>query len=133
MSFSILIVYIPIPLYGDGLNSRDLLNVRDPCRAINLVIESGVILQVYNIGGGSELSNIELAKLLLDEFGLDDSFITHVNDRKGHDRRYSVSYKKIADECGFKPEHNFEESLNETIDWYRSNEAWWRPLKSRSL
>lgn len=133
LAISNLIDNIPIPIYGDGLNSRDWLDVRDHCRAINLIIENGITGQVYNIGGGRELSNIEMAKLLLAEFGLDDSCINFVDDRKGHDRRYSVSYKKVTEECGFKPEHNFEESLKETIDWYRSNEAWWRPLKSQSL
>lgn len=133
LAISNLIDNIPIPIYGDGLNSRDWLDVRDHCRAINLVIKNGIVGQVYNIGGGRELSNIEMVKLLLNEFDLDDTYISFVDDRKGHDRRYSVNYEKIKEECGFKTEHNFEESLKETVDWYRSNEAWWRPLKSQSL
>jgi dTDP-glucose 4,6-dehydratase len=132
LAISHLIDNIPIPIYGDGLNSRDWLDVRDHCRAINLIIENGIVGEVYNIGGGRELSNIEMVKLLLNEFGLDDTYINFVDDRKGHDRRYSVNYEKIQKVCGFKTEHNFEESLKETVDWYRSNEAWWRPLKSQS-
>lgn len=122
----------PIPIYGDGLNSRDWLDVRDHCQAINLILENGKSGEIYNIGGGRELSNIELAGLLLKEFGLDESFIKFVDDRKGHDRRYSVSYDKLTRTCGYKPKHVFEESLRETVDWYRANEAWWRPLKAKS-
>jgi dTDP-glucose 4,6-dehydratase len=132
LAISNLIDSKPIPIYGDGLNSRDWLDVRDHCRAIDLIIENGSVGNVYNIGGGRELSNIEMARLLLDEFGLDDSFINFVEDRKGHDRRYSVSFDKVNKECGYQPKYKFEESLKETIDWYRSNEAWWRPLKSQS-
>ncbi len=122
----------PVPIYGDGLNSRDWLDVRDHCAAITLVIENGKAGEVYNIGGGKELSNIEIAKMLIYEFGLDDSFIEYVEDRKGHDRRYSVSCDKLAIECGYQPKHVFEGSLKETVEWYRANEAWWRPLKTKS-
>lgn len=121
-----------IPIYGDGLNSRDWLDVRDHCQAINLVIDNGKAGEVYNIGGGRELSNIEMAKLLVEEFGLDETFIEYVEDRQGHDRRYSVSFQKLESACGYQPKHVFEESLKETVEWYRSNEAWWRPLKPRS-
>jgi dTDP-glucose 4,6-dehydratase len=120
-----------IPIYGDGKNSRDWLNVRDHCRALNLILEYGNVGNVYNIGGGKELSNLELANLLLTEFGLDESYIDFVEDRKGHDRRYSVSFEKAQTECRYEPKFQFENSLKETIDWYRSNENWWRPLKSR--
>lgn len=132
LAISNLIDAKPIPIYGDGLNSRDWLDVRDHCGAISLILEGGKTGEVYNIGGGRELSNIEMARLLLDEFGLDDSFIEYVEDRKGHDRRYSVSYKKLESECGYQPKYLFEESLRETIEWYRTNEAWWRPLRSKS-
>jgi dTDP-glucose 4,6-dehydratase len=120
-----------IPIYGDGKNSRDWLDVRDHCRALNLILEYGNVGNVYNIGGGKELSNLELANLLLTEFGLDESYIDFVEDRKGHDRRYSVSFEKAQTECRYEPKFQFENSLKETIDWYRSNENWWRPLKSR--
>jgi dTDP-glucose 4,6-dehydratase len=106
--------------------------VRDHCRAISLILEGGEAGEVYNIGGGRELSNIELALLLLDEFKLDDSFIEYVADRKGHDRRYSVSFDKLARACGYQPKYVFEEALKETVEWYRANEAWWRPLRSQS-
>jgi dTDP-glucose 4,6-dehydratase len=121
-----------IPIYGDGLNSRDWLDVRDHCGAINLLIDGGKDGEIYNIGGGRELSNIELVKFLLDEFGVDETFIEFVEDRKGHDRRYSVSFEKLANACGYRPKHVFEESLKETVEWYRVNQAWWRPLKYKS-
>lgn len=129
LAISNLIDAKPIPIYGDGLNSRDWLDVRDHCQAINLIIEKGLVGQVYNIGGGRELSNIEMAGLLLSEFGFNDSYIKFVEDRKGHDRRYSVSFDKVTRDCGYQPKHRFEDSLKETIDWYRANESWWRPLK----
>ena len=122
----------PIPIYGDGLNSRDWLDVRDHCRAINLVEEKGLPGEVYNIGGGRELSNIELVKQLLENFQLDESFINFVEDRKGHDRRYSVSFEKIKAQCGYEPIHNFEDSLRDTISWYKDNPQWWKPLKDRA-
>jgi dTDP-glucose 4,6-dehydratase len=121
----------PIPIYGDGINSRDWLNVIDHCRAIDLVIENGKPGNVYNIGGGKELSNIRLAKILLNIFGRDNSYIDFVPDRKGHDRRYSVSFEKIRQECGYQPIFQFEESLVATVQWYQDNEDWWRPLKAR--
>jgi dTDP-glucose 4,6-dehydratase len=121
-----------IPIYGDGLNSRDWLDVRDHCGAINLLIDGGKDGEIYNIGGGRELSNIELVKFLLDEFGVDETLIEFVEDRKGHDRRYSVSFEKLANACGYRPKHVFEESLKETVEWYRVNQAWWRPLKYKS-
>lgn len=125
-----LISGIPIPIYGDGANSRDWLDVRDHCHAIDLVVDHGRPGETYNIGGGAELSNLELALKLLAIFGLDDDYIRFVADRKGHDKRYSVSYQKIANECGYRPRHNFENSLEETVHWYKSNEDWWRPLKT---
>lgn len=121
-----------IPIYGDGLNSRDWLDVRDHCRAINLVEEKGLPGEVYNIGGGRELSNLELANRLLEHFERDSSHIDFVTDRKGHDRRYSVSFEKIHNQCGYTPIHNFEESLVETINWYKENAEWWKPLKERA-
>lgn len=120
-----------IPIYGDGLNSRDWLDVRDHCEALISVIENGKSGEIYNIGGGKELSNTEIVKLLIQEFGLDDSYIEFVDDRKGHDRRYSVSCNKLVSECGYQPKFVFEESLKETVEWYRAHEAWWRPLKSK--
>jgi hypothetical protein len=118
-----------IPVYGDGLNSRDWLHVLDHCDALNCIIEKGIPGEIYNIGGGAELSNLDLAKLLVSSFGKNDSYINFVPDRKGHDFRYSVNYEKIAINCGYKPSRIFQESINETIAWYKKNESWWRPLK----
>jgi len=121
---------LPIPVYGSGLNSRDWLHVADHCRAINLILEKGTIGEIYNIGGGTEMSNIDVAKLLCKQLNKNDTFIQFVEDRKGHDFRYSVDYKKISSECGYAPTKNFHESIQETIDWYRKNKAWWSPLKN---
>jgi len=118
-----------IPVYGDGLNSRDWLHVLDHCDALNCIIEKGIPGEIYNIGGGTELNNLDLAKLLLSSLGKNDAYINFVPDRKGHDFRYSVNYEKIAINCGYKPSRIFQESINETIEWYRKNESWWRPLK----
>lgn len=119
-----------VPLYGDGMNIRDWLHVDDHCRGIDLVINGGRAGEIYNIGGGTELTNRELTTALLDAFGVGDERINWVEDRKGHDRRYSVDWSKINRELGYSPAHSLRESLPSLIDWYRSNEAWWRPLKS---
>ena len=119
-----------VPLYGDGGNVRDWLHVDDHCRGIQLVAEGGRPGEVYNIGGGTELSNAELTHLLLDAVGADASRIEHVPDRKGHDRRYSVDWRKIADELGYAPRTPFTEGLAATVAWYADNRAWWEPLKA---
>jgi dTDP-glucose 4,6-dehydratase len=121
-----------VPLYGDGGNVRDWLHVDDHCRGIQLVAEGGRPGEVYNIGGGTELSNAELTHLLLDAVGADASCIEHVPDRKGHDRRYSVDWRKIADELGYAPRTPFAEGLAATVAWYADNRAWWEPLKAGS-
>lgn len=120
-----------VPLYGDGLNVRDWLHVDDHCRGINLVLEQGRPGEVYNIGGGTELTNRELTTILLDAFGVGDERVDWVEDRKGHDRRYSVDWTKIHHELGYSPSHSLTGSLTGIIEWYRENETWWRPLKSR--
>ncbi|MBZ6296051.1 dTDP-glucose 4,6-dehydratase [Streptomyces olivaceus] len=122
-----------IPLYGDGGNVRDWLHVDDHVRGIELVRTGGRAGEVYNIGGGTELSNKELAELLLAACGADwDSSIVHVEDRKGHDRRYSVDCSKIRDELGYAPRVDFREGLAETVQWYRDHRDWWEPLKERA-
>jgi dTDP-glucose 4,6-dehydratase len=119
-----------VPLYGDGLNIRDWLHVDDHCRGIQLVVEGGRAGEVYNIGGGVEMTNRELTERLLDATGRDwDGFVTYVEDRKGHDRRYSLSDEKIRAELGYAPQIDFVDGLAETVQWYRDNEPWWRPLK----
>jgi dTDP-glucose 4,6-dehydratase len=121
-----------VPLYGDGRNIRDWLHVDDHCRGIALVLQSGGAGEIYNIGGGTELSNSELTHLLLDAVGKDDSYIERVPDRKGHDRRYSVDIAKISQELGYAPQVDFTEGLEEVVRWYRDNRSWWEPLKERA-
>ena len=118
-----------VPLYGDGLNVRDWLHVDDHCRGIDAVINGGRAGEIYNIGGGTELSNRELTGLLLAEFGFDDTMINPVEDRLGHDRRYSVNWTKINQELGYSPQFTLSNSLTSVVDWYRENSDWWKPLK----
>jgi dTDP-glucose 4,6-dehydratase len=121
-----------LSLYGDGANVRDWLHVDDHCRAIHLVLHGGRPGEVYNIGGGTELSSKELTGMLLDACGADWSSVDHVEDRKGHDLRYSLDFAKIRRELGYQPQVGFESGLADTIRWYADNEAWWRPLKERA-
>jgi len=123
---------LDVPLYGDGLNVRDWLHVDDHCRGIHLVLNGGRAGEVYNIGGGTELSNKELTGLLLEACGADWSKVRHVEDRKGHDRRYSVDISKIGAELGYQPAVSFDSGLAQTVKWYRDNRAWWEPLKARA-
>jgi dTDP-glucose 4,6-dehydratase len=122
---------LPVPLYGDGLNVRDWLHVDDHCRAIQLVLEGGRAGEIYNIGGGVELTNRELTNRLLAACGRDESSVSYVEDRKGHDRRYCLDDAKIRAELGYAPRVSFDAGLAETIAWYRDNETWWRPLKEK--
>jgi dTDP-glucose 4,6-dehydratase len=121
-----------VPLYGDGLNVRDWLHVDDHCRGIQLVAEGGRPGEVYNIGGGTELTNADLTRRLVAAVGADESMIEHVADRKGHDRRYSVDWSKIATELGYAPRTSFDEGLAATVAWYTEHRAWWEPLKAGS-
>ena len=121
-----------VPLYGDGLNVRDWLHVDDHCRGVLLVLESGRAGEIYNIGGGTELTNRDLTDRLLALCGRDASMVEPVTDRLGHDRRYSVDWSKIKDELGYEPQVGFDEGLAATVQWYRDNEEWWRPLKERA-
>jgi dTDP-glucose 4,6-dehydratase len=120
-----------VPLYGEGLNVRDWLHVEDHCQGIELVRTKGRAGEVYNIGGGTELSNKELTGLLLEACGADWDRVERVEDRKGHDLRYSVDWSKIHDELGYTPKHDFTTGLADTVAWYRDNRAWWEPLKAR--
>ena len=120
-----------VPVYGTGMNVRDWLHVDDHCRGIHAALMNGRSGEVYNIGGGRELTNIEITSLILEAMGADESSIEYVEDRKGHDLRYSVDWTKINRELGYEPQVKFEDGLKETIDWYRENEAWWKPLKNR--
>ena len=118
-----------VPLYGDGGNVRDWIHVEDHNRAAHLVLEHGTVGEVYNIGAHRERTNRELTYLLLELTGRDESYIQPVEDRLGHDRRYSVNIDKVT-ALGWKLEKPFEDSLGETVDWYRNNRAWWEPLKA---
>ena len=126
-----LIDNLNVPVYGSGINVRDWLHVDDHCFGIYLALTKGRAGEIYNIGGGTELSNIELTKKILSLMGRDESSIDYVDDRKGHDLRYSVDILKISKELGYSPKVDWEAGLKETIDWYLENEAWWRPLKSK--
>ncbi|NOZ03916.1 MAG: dTDP-glucose 4,6-dehydratase [FCB group bacterium] len=119
----------PLPLYGDGKNVRDWLYVEDHCRAIQFVIEKGAVGEVYNIGGGNELMNVEITRTILEHLGKPESLIRYVDDRLGHDRRYSLNCEKL-NKLGWRPVHVFEQAIKDTIDWYREHEDWWRPLKT---
>jgi dTDP-glucose 4,6-dehydratase len=120
---------VKVPLYGDGLNVRDWLHVDDHCRGIDLVLNNGRPGEIYNIGGGTELTNKELTELILERMGRGPDMIAPVEDRKGHDRRYSVDWSKIRDELGYSPKESLHGSISDIIHWYQSNESWWRPLK----
>jgi dTDP-glucose 4,6-dehydratase len=120
-----------VPLYGDGMNVRDWLHVDDHCRGIALVVAKGAPGESYNIGGGLELNNRELTERVLEAMGADWDSVQPVEDRKGHDRRYSVNDGKLR-ALGYAPQHTFEDGLAETVAWYRDNEAWWRPLKAKA-
>ena len=120
-----------VPLYGTGENVRDWLHVDDNCRGIYKALMNGKSGEVYNIGGGRELTNNEITRIILKSMGASESSIEYVEDRKGHDLRYSVDWTKINRELGYEPQVKFEDGLHETINWYRENEAWWKPLKSR--
>ena len=120
-----------VPLYGDGMNVRDWLHVDDHCRGIAIVMAKGKAGESYNIGGGLELNNRELTERVLAAMGADWSSVQPVDDRKGHDRRYSVDDSKVR-ALGYAPQHSFDEGLTETVAWYQANEAWWRPLKAKA-
>jgi len=120
-----------VPVYGTGRNVRDWLHVDDHCRGIYSALVNGRSGEVYNIGGGRELTNNEIAALILEGMGADESSIEYVEDRKGHDHRYSVDWTKINRDLGYEPQIKFEDGLKETIQWYRNSEAWWKPLKNR--
>lgn len=121
-----------VPLYGEGLNIRDWLHVDDHCRGIALVITGGRPGEIYNIGGGTELTNKELTEKLLAATGATWDSVEHVADRLGHDLRYSVDHGKIHAELGYVPQITLDQGLAEVVQWYRDNRAWWEPLKARA-
>ena len=120
---------VPLPLYGDGLQMRDYQYVEDHCEGIDAVLQHGQIGEVYNVGTGSELRNLEMTHLVLDTLGKPSSLIQPVTDRPGHDRRYSLDVSKLK-ALGWQPRHSCAEAVVKTVRWYQANEWWWRKIKS---
>jgi dTDP-glucose 4,6-dehydratase len=118
----------PLPVYGDGRQVRDWLFVEDHCAGIEVVLREGEAGEIYNVGGGDERENIEVIERIVELTGADRSLIRHVEDRPGHDRRYSLDTAKLGG-LGWAPQKPFEDGLRETVDWYRRNRAWWEPIK----
>jgi dTDP-glucose 4,6-dehydratase len=119
----------PLPLYGDGRQTRDWLHAEDHCAAVELVLREGRPGEIYNVGGGEEVENRELTARILELTGADESLVRHVEDRPGHDRRYSLDATKLR-ELGWSPSRALADGLPETVEWYRENRAWWEPIKS---
>ncbi len=119
---------LKVPIYGTGKNVRDWIYVLDHCEAVDLVMREGEKGEIYNISSGEEKTNLEVVKTILNLMGKDESLIEFVEDRPGHDLRYSLDSTKIREELGWKPEHSFEEGIRETVEWYLKNEWWWKPL-----
>ena len=120
----------PLPVYGEGLNVRDWLYVKDHCKAIDLIIHKSRDGEVYNVGGHNEMRNIDIVKLICKELGKPESLITHVADRKGHDMRYAIDPAKIHNELGWLPETTFSDGIRMTIQWYLDNREWWEEIIS---
>jgi dTDP-glucose 4,6-dehydratase len=118
----------PVPLYGDGRNERDWLHVDDHNSAIHLLVDEGRSGEIYNVGANAQLTNLDLTHRILAALGQDESMIEHVTDRLGHDLRYAVDSSKLRS-LGWQPEHDFDERLGDTVQWYRDREDWWKPLK----
>jgi len=116
-----------VPLYGTGLNIRDWIYVLDNCAGIDIVLRKGEVGEIYNIGGGNEKTNLEIARIILKELGKDESWIEYVKDRPGHDFRYALDTGKIR-KLGWKPKYTFEKAIKETITWYKENQEWWKKL-----
>jgi dTDP-glucose 4,6-dehydratase len=119
-----------VPLYGDGLNVRDWIHVLDNCAGVDTVLRKGTIGEIYNIGGGNETTNRELTSMVLSNMGVGEEMVEYVQDRLGHDRRYSIDCSK-ANALGWKPSRDLDVAIAETVEWYRANRAWWEPLKAR--
>lgn len=118
----------PLPVYGNGENVRDWLYVEDHCRAIDLIIHNGTVGEVYNVGGHNEKRNIDIVRIICQELGKPESLIVHVEDRKGHDRRYAIDPAKIHRELGWLPETKFEDGIKKTIKWYLDHKKWWQDI-----
>ena len=124
---------MPIPIYGSGKNIRDWIYVLDHCEAINLILEKGRPGEIYNISAENEKTNLEVVRKILQILEKPGELVTFVEDRPGHDLRYSLDSSKIRSELGWKPRFSFEEALEATVNWYRSNEWWWKPLATEEV
>ena len=124
---------LKVPIYGSGRNVRDWLYVMDTCEAIDLVLRRGGSGEIYNVSAGNEFENLEVVRRVLRMLGRDESMIEFVEDRPGHDVRYSIDSSKIREELGWRPRHSFDEALRETVKWYVENEWWWRPVASEKV
>jgi dTDP-glucose 4,6-dehydratase len=124
---------LKIPVYGTGMNIRDWIYVEDHCEAIDLVLTKGQPSRTYNVAAGNEVSNLEIVRKILSQLGKDQDLITFVEDRPGHDVRYSLDSSRIRSELGWKPKRSFEKALKETVDWYVRNESWWKPLATEQI
>lgn len=124
---------LPIPIYGKGTNIRDWIYVQDFCEAIDIVLNKGKSGEVYNVSAGNELTNINIVKTILKLMGKPENNINFVEDRPGHDLRYSLDSSKIRNELKWKPKHNFNEAIKTTISWYKNNERWWKPLATEQI
>ena len=120
----------PLPVYGKGLNVRDWLYVEDHCKAIDRILQNGMVGEVYNVGGHNEMSNIDIVKLICKKLDVSEDMITYVTDRKGHDMRYAIDPTKIHEQLGWLPETCFEEGIERTIQWYLDNRKWWEDILS---
>jgi dTDP-glucose 4,6-dehydratase len=120
----------PLPLYGDGRQVRDWIHVEDHCRGVDLVLRQGRVGEVYNLGGGNERQNVEIAELILTALGKPRALVRYVTDRLGHDRRYAIDARKIERELGWVPQREFASGLRDTIAWYRAHRSWWEAVKS---
>jgi dTDP-glucose 4,6-dehydratase len=124
---------LPIPVYGKGQNIRDWIYVNDFCEALDILLRNGSSGEIYNVSAGNELKNIEVIKIILNIMGKPDELITFVEDRPGHDLRYSLDSSKIKAKLGWKPKHNFHEAIKATVNWYLNNEWWWKPLATEQV
>ena len=124
---------LKIPIYGNGKNVRDWIYVLDHCKALTSLLKKGKAGEIYNISSGNEYKNIEIVKMILQIMDKDDSLIDYVEDRPGHDTRYSLDSSKLMEKTGWKPNSNFKEAIKETVNWYLKNELWWRPISSEQV
>lgn len=121
-----------LPIYGDGMNVRDWLHVYDHCQAIDLILHKGKKGEVYNVGGHNERTNNEIVDIIIEKLQVSPDLKVYVEDRLGHDKRYAIDPTKLETELGWKPKYTFETGIVETIDWYLTNESWWRPLQEKA-